>query len=85
MQTAVFIFTHLIMIGAIVSVFYIGFRLEPEEAEAYPTSPIVQVPTGLNKFKAFGCIMKTRAAFFSSYVSRVKFPGRSIRRSGHTI
>jgi len=31
MQTAVFIFTHFIMIGAVSTVLYIVFGIEPEE------------------------------------------------------
>jgi hypothetical protein len=40
MQT-VFIFTHLIMIGAVLSVLYIGLGMEAEETKNYPPIPVV--------------------------------------------
>jgi hypothetical protein len=84
MQT-VFIFTHLIMIGAVLSVLYIGLGMEAEETGTYPLIPEVWVSQRLNRFKAFGCRMKARVIVLSDHVSRLKIPNRLIRRSGHTL
>jgi hypothetical protein len=73
------------MIGAVLSVLYIGLGMEAEETMAYTSIPVVWVSQLLNRFKAFGCSMKARVVVLSDHVSRLKIPARLIRRSGHTI
>jgi hypothetical protein len=84
MQT-VFIFTHLIMIGAVTALLYIAFDGEPEEAWHPAPVSLIRVPNLLDKYKAFRCGMKARALLLTGQISRLKIPNRLIRRSGHTI
>lgn len=84
MQT-VFIFTHLIMIGASSSVLFIGFGLEPKEAGASSFIPATRLPHFLNWCKALGCGMKAQACLLSANMSRLKIINRFARRSRHGI
>jgi hypothetical protein len=84
MQT-IFIFTHLIMFGAISSMSYIIFGIEPEEKAAYPFTPGTWLLHLLNRYRAFGSRMKARVLLASGQVSWLKISNRLTRRPGHTI
>jgi hypothetical protein len=58
---AIFIITHLIMIGTISTISYMVFEIEPQEAAIYAV-PRVREHYLIRKYKVFACGLKTIVA-----------------------
>jgi len=78
MQT-IFIFTHVIMTGAVSAVIYVVFTIEPDETREHVAPAIVPAPNRLHKLRALGYGLKERIFLLPGNISRLT------RRSGHTI
>jgi hypothetical protein len=84
MQT-IFIFTHLIMTGAVSAVIYVVFTIEPGPTGEHVSPAIVPAPSRLYKFRALGYGMKERIFLIQGRISRLRISTLLTRRSGHTI
>ncbi len=81
----VFIFTHLMMAGAVIALFFTALRAEQETGPGY--SIVLLNPTSifLTKLKVFRCSLKSRALMLSGRIARLKIADRADRSTGHTI
>jgi hypothetical protein len=80
-----FIFTHLIMIGAISIILYTGLAVQSEKTGIYTTIPVFRKLYLLRKCKAFGCSLQARVIVLSGQISRLKILNRLTRRSGQIV
>jgi hypothetical protein len=84
MQT-IFIFTHLIMIGAITLLLYIAFDSEPEAIWIAAPARLTWMSYLLSRCKALGCSMKARGVVLTGQICRWKATDRPNRRSSQSI
>ena len=81
MQT-LFIFTHLIMIAALIIVFNPSFGVESEEAGVFKPIPVSWECYLQVKYKAFGCILKAWLTLLQGQLIRPKILSGLTRRVG---
>nr|MCS3811984.1 hypothetical protein [Mucilaginibacter sp. X4EP1] len=81
---AIFIFTHLIMIGAVSTISYMVFEIEPKETGIYAV-PQLREHYLTRKYKVFACGVKTIIAGLKCQLSRLKIANILTRRSGEII
>jgi len=75
MQT-VFIFTHLVMISAVLLILYNGFGIEAKETGRFHSTDSIWPADIFKRVKMLRCRMKARVVLISDRISSLKIPIR---------